>query len=70
MVFGKLDWYSAMVYNVSFKQVLEFLNVEYDFYNDLIANGFQRNCCYSTQQIFTFNGITLEINFDDYILLV
>lgn len=69
MVFGKLDWYSAMVYNVSFKQVLEFLNVEYDFYNDLIANGFQRNCCYSTQQIFTFNGITLEINFDDYILL-
>lgn len=69
MVFGKLDWYSAMVYNVSFKQVLEFLKVEYDFYNDLISNGFQRNCCYSTQQIFTFNGITLEINFDDYILL-
>lgn len=69
MVYGKLDWYSVMIYNVSFRKVLQFLKVEYDFYNDLIANGFQRNCCYSTQQIFTFNGITLEINFDDFLLL-
>lgn len=65
MVYAKLDWYTVMLHNMSFKEVLEKLNCFSDICDEILNSGYQRSYGYSTDIVYSVNGVSVQVNFDD-----
>lgn len=68
-IYGKLDWFSCMFYNTSIVKLFEFLRLPEDLLTDFLSNAFEQNMGYCTNQVLTFEGVTFNINFDEFVLL-
>lgn len=65
MIYAKIDWYTVLLYNMSFKDVLEKLNCADDICDEIMNSGYQHSKGYRTDVIYTKNGVTLSVDFDD-----
>lgn len=69
MVYAKIDWYTVLLYNVSFEDVLKKLNCVYDICDEILNSGYQHSEGYRTDMVYSVNGVTLQVNFDDVLLV-
>lgn len=67
MLYAKIDWYTVLLYNVSFKEVLEKLNCFADICDEIMNSGYQRSVGYRTDVVYSVNGVSLSVKFDDMI---
>lgn len=67
MVYAKIDWYTVLLYNTSFEEVLKRLNCFADCCDEILNSGYQRSVGYRTDVVYTSNGVSLSVNFDDMV---
>ena len=65
MIYAKIDWYTVLLYNVSFKEVLEKLNCFSDICDEILNSGYQRSVGYRTDMVYSVNGVSLSVDFDN-----
>lgn len=65
MIYAKIDWYTVLLYNRSFKDILEKLNCFEDVCDDILNSGYQRSVGYRTDVVYSCNGVSLSVKFDD-----
>lgn len=65
MLYAKIDWYTVLLYNTSFKEVLEKLNCFADVCDEILNSGYQRSVGYRTDIVYSSNGVNLSVKMDD-----
>lgn len=65
MLYAKIDWYTVLLYNTSFKDVLEKLNCFADICDEILNSGYQRSVGYRTDIVYSSNGVNLSVKMDD-----
>lgn len=67
MIYAKLDWYSVVLYNYSVNDILKRLSIYDEIFEELTASGYERSQGFSSVFVFSYAGISIELNFDDYL---
>lgn len=65
MLYAKIDWYTVLLYNTSFKDVLEKLNCFADVCDEILNSGYQRSVGYRTDIVYSSNGVNVSVKMDD-----
>lgn len=67
MLYAKIDWYTVLLYNKSFYDVLDNLNVLSDLEGEVLSEGYQRSLGYRTDVVYSVNGISMSVKWDDLV---